>query len=261
MNMFYSKLRWIIRCHLLIIIAVWLSSCLNTQKATYFNRLEDTTLLSIHKLPETKIRTNDIISVSVSSLNPDATVIFNTPNIIAGPNGTQFNGYLVNEAGLIEFPVLGLIGAAGFTKDQLKASIANALVSKKLLLDPIVTIRIQNFRVTVLGEVKSPGVIQVPSEKISLLEAIGLAGDLTIFAKRENVLIIREDSTSKIIKRLDLNSNEIFASPYYYLKSNDIVYIEPNKARVASASRAQQWMPVLFALLSFAVIVLDRVIE
>jgi polysaccharide export outer membrane protein len=115
-----------------------------------------------------------------------------------------------------------------------------------------------NFRVTVLGEVRNPNVIPVPNEKISLLEAIGLAGDLTIYGKRENVLVIREENGQKIIKRINLNSNELLTSPYYYLKSDDVVYVEPNKSRVAS-SRSSEWVPVVISALSFAAIIVDRV--
>ena len=121
------------------------------------------------------------------------------------------------------------------------------------------SIRFLNFRITVLGEVKNPTVINVPNEKISLLEAIGLAGDLTIYAKRDNVLVIREENGNKIIKRIDLNSDELLSSPFYYLKSNDIVYVEPDKARVASAGRGQQWIPAVLSGLSVIVVIADRV--
>ena len=135
------------------------------------------------------------------------------------------------------------------------------LTDKKLLVDPIVSVRFQNFRVTVLGEVKNPAVIPVPSEKISLLEAIGLAGDLTVYAKRDNVLVIREENGEKITKRINLNSNELFTSPYYYVKSNDVIYVEPNKAKVASAGRSQTWLPIIFSALSFMTIIADRALR
>ena len=167
-------------------------------------------------------------------------------------------GYLVNNDGNIQFPILGTLKAEGLTKEQLKASITKKLVDRQLLTDPIVTIRLMNFRVTVLGEVRNPNVIQVPSEKISLLEAIGLAGDLTIYGKRENVLVIREENGQKVIKRINLNSSELLTSPYYYLKSDDVVYVEPNKSRVAS-SRSSDWVPVVISALSFAAIIVDRV--
>jgi polysaccharide export outer membrane protein len=116
-----------------------------------------------------------------------------------------------------------------------------------------------NYKVTVLGEVNKPSVIPVPNEKITLLEAIGFAGDLTLFAKRDNVLLIREEQGKKTIKRLNLSSSEIFNSPYYYLKSDDVVYVEANKAKVASTSSTRLWLPVLFSGLSLTAIVIDRI--
>jgi len=238
------------------------SSCVNTKKAIYFNDINDTVITEKTPVPETRIRKNDILSISVSSLNKEATEIFNSPNESTGSvstGGTIISGYLVGSDGKIDFPILGSIKAEGLTKDELKLSITKSLTDKKLLVDPIVGIRFLNFRVTVLGEVRNPTVLNIPNEKISLMEAIGLAGDLTIYAKRDNVLVIREENGEKIIKRINLNSTELLTSPYYYLKSEDIVYIEPNRVRVAMADRSSQWVPIAFSALSFAAILVDRV--
>jgi len=116
-----------------------------------------------------------------------------------------------------------------------------------------VNIRYLNYKVTVIGEVGHPTVINVPNEKISLLEALGLAGDLTIYSKRDNVLIIREIEGAKSFQRINLNTNELFTSPYYYLKSNDVVYVETNKNKVASTSRGVIWIPVIFSAFATAV--------
>ncbi len=115
------------------------------------------------------------------------------------------------------------------------------------------------FKVTVLGEVEKPGVISVPTEKISLLEALGLAGDLTINAQRDNILVIREEAGKKITKRLNLNTSDLFSSPYYYLKSNDVVYAEPNKVKVRNNSNATLWVPLILSFLSFGIIVSQNV--
>ena len=240
-----------------VIIPV-LASCVNTRKAVYFNDISDTTLISSLPIPESLIQANDILGITVSSLNPEASLIFNAPASQASSNAS---GYLVNSDGYIQLPVIGNVKAAGLSKEQLKQSISKTLVDKKLLVDPVVSIRFLNFRVTVLGEVKSPMVIPVAGEKISLLEAIGFAGDLTIYAKRNNVLVIREENGEKTIKRLNLNSSELFNSPYYYLKSNDIVYVEPNKAKVANAGRGQVWIPAIFSALSFVAIIVDRAMK
>lgn len=249
-----------------IILCSALISCTNSKKLTYFNDQADAVIATTTTTTPSIIRNNDLLSISVSSLNPEATAIFNTPNVTMSGNTpaansgaiVQTTGYLVNVDGNVEFPVLGSVKAAGYTTGQLQAQLVKALNDRKLLVNPIVTIRFLNFRVTVLGEVSRPTVINVPDEKISLLEALGLAGDITIFGKKENVMVIREEEGKKVIKRLNLLSNELFQSPYYYLKSNDIVYVEPNKARVASSTRSTQLLPILLSGLSFAAIIIDR---
>jgi polysaccharide export outer membrane protein len=209
---------------------------------------------------------NDLLSITVNSLNPTASAVFNAPNITYSNNTTnitggpvQASGYLVDADGNIQFPILGTIKAAGLTENALRSQIIKGILDKKLLVDPIVAIRHLNFRVTVLGEVGNPTVINVPSEKITLLEALGLAGDVTIYGRKENVLVIREEGGQKLIKRINLNTSEIFNSPYYYLRSNDIVYVEPNKAKVAGSSRSYQLLPIILSGLSFAAIIVDRV--
>lgn len=249
---------------ILILALVAGSSCGNTKNATYFNGIRDGNIQSNTPFPESVIQKSDILSINVSSLNAEASASFNSPNASAGgaSGGTGGPiGYLVNTEGNIQFPIIGNIKAEGLTKNQLKDNISKSLIDKKLLLDPIVTIRFINFRVTVLGEVNLPTVVTVPNEKISLLEAIGLAGDMTIYARRNNVMIIREDKDQKIIKRLNLNSDEIFTSPYYYLQSNDIVYVEPNKAKIASVSGGMQWAPIVMSGLSLVLIAATQLIK
>ncbi|MDP4263344.1 MAG: polysaccharide biosynthesis/export family protein [Bacteroidota bacterium] len=246
-----------VRYCILILTLPALVSCGNTKSATYFNGVQDGNIQSNTPFPESVIQKSDILSINVSSLSPEASLIFNSPNAAganAGAGAAAPVGYLVNSEGHIQFPILGNIRAEGLTKAQLKDTIVRSLVEKKLLIDPIVTIRFVNFRVTVLGEVNHPTVVTVPNEKISLLEALGLAGDLTIYAKRQNVMVIREVNDQKTIKRLNLNSDELFTSPYYYLQSNDIVYVEPNKAKVASVSRGMQWVPIVMSGMSLVLI-------
>jgi len=240
-------------------------SCISSRKTVYFYDVKDTTFLQRSPDLQTPIHENDILSISISSLNPEASAIFNTPNnfvsrfTTAAGSQSESSGYLVNTDGNIQLPILGTMKAAGLTKNQLKDNITNAILAKKLLIDPIVDIRYMNFEVTVIGEVGHPTVITVPSEKISLIKAIGLAGDLTIYGKRENVLLIREEKGKKITRHININSSDFFNSPYYYLQPNDVVYVEPNKARVATATRTQQLLPIILSSLSIIVIVLSRV--
>lgn len=257
----------------LSVLSLFMASCVNTRKIIYFNNIQDTTLQNAGANVESLIQKNDLLNISVSSLNPEASVIFNLPNqttapsalttgttgIIGGPQ--QLVGYLVGEEGSIKFPILGVIPVVGLTKRQLEKEISTSLTEKKLLVDPIVNVRFLNFRVTVLGEVAKPTTINVSNEKISILEAIGLAGDLTIYGKRDNVLLIREEGNKKIIKRLDLNSEKILVSPYYYLKTNDIIYVEPNSARIASTSRTQQLLPIILSGLSFVAIIVTYTLK
>jgi polysaccharide export outer membrane protein len=249
------------------------TSCVNSRKALYFNNIQDTTLDNALVSVEPVIQVNDLLNITVTSLNPEASMVFNTPNITmpvtatstgttpaAGYGTPQLMGYLVNADGTIKFPVLGPVKAAGLTKRQLEVLLTDSLTNRKLLVDPIVTARFLNFRVTVLGEVAKPTTLNVANERISIFEALGLAGDVTIYAKRNNVLLIRESGDKKIVKRLDLSTNEILTSPYYYLKTNDIVYVEPRKEKIAATSRTQQLLPIILSAASLvAVVVLHYV--
>jgi polysaccharide biosynthesis/export protein len=230
----------------LFILIFFFISCGTNKQVAYFDNIQSGTIPAPTTNVDVPIQKNDILSISINSLNPEATAVFNTSN-----RPTEALGYLVNEDGFIQLPIIGNIRAIGLTKKQLSEQIRTMLIDQKLLVDPIVSIRHLNFKVTVLGEVGRPTVINVPSEKISLLEAIGLAGDLTIYGKRENVLLIREKQTGqKEIFRINLNNDQIFRSDLYYLQPNDVIYVEPNQAKVASASTTRQWLPTVFSALS-----------
>ena len=247
----------------LFALVVFATSCVNTKSATYFVDQGDADLLASNLGPKAKIQSGDLLSISVSSLSSQATNSFNMANVVGSINGNystaiQTSGYLVSREGFIKLPYLGDVQAGDLSDRELEEKITNGILSNKLMIDPIVTVRHLNFKVTVLGEVGHPLVINVPNEKISILEAIGMAGDLTIYAKRDNVLLIREEDGKKVTRRLNLNSNKILTSPYYYLKTNDVIYVEPNKAKVASASKSRQVVPIVFGALSFVAIVVDR---
>jgi polysaccharide export outer membrane protein len=238
-----------------------IASCANSKKVVLFNELNQASIKSQLEDFEPIIQKNDLLSITVSSISAEAAAIFNNPNNAGAQNTTAAGnvanvaGYLVNSDGYIQFPVLGNIKASGLSKKQLRDNITKSLVEGKLLIEPIVNIRYLNYKVTVIGEVGHATVINVPNEKISLLEALGLAGDLTVYSRRDNILVIREIEGAKTFQRLNLNTNELFTSPYYYLKSNDIVYVETNKNKVASTSRSLVWIPVIFSALSTIVTV------
>jgi len=244
-------------------------SCVSTKSTTYFNNAVDTTIITAAKNVQNRnvqlIQKNDILNISITSLNQDASAVFNTTNnfVFTSVNSnsvrSQSSGYLVNEDGFIHLPMLGNIRAAGISKDALKDVITNEILEKHLLIDPIVNIRHVNYEVTVIGEVTNPTVISVPNEKISMLKALGLAGDITIYGKKDNVLLIRETDTIKDIKHIDLNSKSFLTSPYYYLQPNDIVYVQANKNKVASVGRGTRLLPVFLSGMSVVILLIDRV--
>lgn len=245
-----------------------LCSCVSTRHLTNFNNVSDTTITYQIQSIEPVIQKNDILSISVNSLNKEASQPFNlyttSNNIGNAISGTisQTSGYLVDQDGNIEFPALGVIQVAGLNKKQLKQKLEQALREKQLLYDPVVNIRYLNYKVTVLGEVNNPSVFNVPSEKITLLEALGMAGDLTPFAKRDNVLLIQDlENGERKTHRINLNDDGLFTSPHYYLKSNDVVYVAPNRARAANSSAGRQWLPAVISGMSFILILVDRIVR
>lgn len=248
-----------------LLIMPFIFSCSNTRKLVYFNNVGNNTFAGESKADNILLAPNDILSITISSLNPEASAIFNPKKesvtkatTVTGSN-TESGGYLIDPDGNIQLPVLGKIKAAGLNKAQLKDYITNLLLTQKLLKDPLVEVRFLNYEVTVLGEVGRPTVITVPSEKISMLKALGLAGDLTIYGRRDNVLLIREENGQRVTRQIDLTAKEFLGSPYYYLEPNDVVYVQPNKARASQATMWPQLVPILLTGLSVVVIVLDRV--
>lgn len=248
-----------------LILMPFLHSCINTREAIYFNVKKDAVTQIQQQAAEMPIQKNDLLSIIVSSKSEEASRPFNVTNTgtLSNTSNNVINaaigGYLVNEQGNIQFPAIGTIKAEGLTRMRLQDTITRMLDERKLLLEPIVSVRNLNFKITVLGEVARPTVVNVPSEKINMLEALGFAGDLTIYANRKNVLLIREENNQRIFKVVNLNSNEIFSSNYFYLKPNDIIYVEPNKTKISSASALRQWLPVIFSAISLATITLYRI--
>ena len=258
---------------MLIPTLLWmgLGSCVNSKEITYMHNIEDTAVATMLQNIEPVIQKNDLLSISVTSINQEATAIFNVPNnnAIAGTNSSNPNsgyinqavGYLVNQKGFIQFPILGNIQAAGLTKQDLSDEITKKLTENKLLLDPQVTIRYLNYKITVLGEVGRPMVINVPNERITILEALGLAADITVNGRKDNVLLIREVAGSRTVHRVNLNSPELLTSPYYVLQSNDVLYVEPNKAKVNATSPTRVWLPLVLSSLTLVVLAVDIIVN
>ena len=203
------------------------------------------------------IQANDLLSIYVESETPESTIQFNQEtNKIAVFNGTVMNpgasavsGYLVNNDGDIIFPVLGRIRVVGMTHNELAAFIEQELISEGHITDPVVTVKLMNFRVCVLGDVNRPGQLVVAGERLTIFEALSMVGDLTIYGQRHNVTIIREENGLRTVGEIDLSSKEVFNSPYYYLHQNDVVYVEPNMRRKKTAERD----PMILTYISSAV--------
>ena len=208
------------------------SSCVSKKDMIYFQN-DDEITNEILKEYAPKIQTDDLLSIMVSALDPESSMPF---NLYVGnqESATKPISYLVDIKGMISFPELGEIKVVGMTTNELKAFLIKKL--ETYIKNPIVTIRLENFRITVLGEVKSPGSFNIASERVSVSEAIGMAGDLTIQGKRKNVLLIRNNDGKFQQIRLDLTNKSLFESPYYYLAQNDVLYIEPNRAKVNSSA-------------------------
>lgn len=224
-----------------------LTSCKTTDNTiTYFQDLDSQpgslTEQPVNYAP--RIAPDDQLSITVSGTDPNAVAAFNMPLVnylepgeLRMTSTPMLHTYLVSSSGDINFPVLGKLQVAGMTRSELTDIITEKVST--YVKSPIITIQIRNFKVSVLGEVNRPGTIDVPNERLSVLDALGMAGDLTIYGNRSNVLLIRDCNGKKEYHRFDLTSAEMLTSPYYYLQQNDVLYVEPNKARKGNAKYSQ----------------------
>ena len=226
-------------------VMTMMTSCYSTKNYTYLQGTFDTAKLSRVNPIEPIIRKGDILSIIVYSDNPEATRIFNQSLITTAGNASSSagaaqgiglspssSGYEVDENGNIVFQNLGLLHVEGLTKVGLKDTLDNRL--KVYLQNPYYNIRIVNYKFTMLGEVNRPGPINIPGERINLLEAIALAGDMTFFGRRDSILIIRESNNKREFARLDIRKPEIMASPYFYVQQNDVIIVEATKKKIQS---------------------------
>lgn len=217
-----------------------LSSCASRKDLVYFQQ-DSTALNTAYELNAPKLQPGDILTISITADDIRATEPFNQIN--AYQTGTPQNAnpflptYAVDNEGYIDFPKIGKIRIAGQTRTQAVNSIREEV--GKYIINPGVNMTIRNFKVTVLGEVIKPGTYNIDNDRITLLEALGLAGDLTINGVRKNVLVIREQNGKKSEYRVDLTKREALNSPVYYLAQNDVVYVEPNGAKIQSSKYTQ----------------------
>lgn len=248
------------------LLIITLSACGTNRNLVYLSDLRDSAeyKTKIENNAAPRIQPDDLLSITVSSLSPEANILFNTGLLTTADNTNNAmasnksnEGYMVDNEGAVNFPVIGQIKLAGLTKEEATAKMTYEL--KQHVKKPIVNVRFMNFKVTVVGEVHRPSTFTIPTEKINIIEALGLAGDMTPFGKRENVLIIREKDGVRSAARVNMNNKDVLMSPYFYLQQNDIVYVEPdNKTKVAETSANNRFIPIVVASITAIAIFFSR---
>jgi len=218
---------------MVVTVILMMVGCGSSKQVAYWQNIDSISLAASKGLFDAKIMPKDELTILVQTTDPLTSEPFNLRSTGQTSSKNQITGYLVDNDGMINFPIVGKIHVAGLTKteceDLIKSKIQPYLARTE---NPLVSVRTSSYRITVIGEVNRPGVIPVSTEKISLVEALAEAGDMTIYGKRDNILLVREDKSGEKHKvRLNMNDANIINSPYYYLQQNDIVYVEPHKVK------------------------------
>ncbi len=250
-----------------VLVALLFASCKPSEEIAYIADAQRDSAFALKGQFSGGIQANDLLSIYVASETPESTIQFNQEtNKIAvltdGDNRTVLNsgsttvsGYLVNHDGDIIFPVLGRIHVLGLTHNELAALIEKQLISQGHITDPVVTVKLMNFKVCVLGDVARPGQLVVSGERLTIFEALSMVGDLTIYGQRHNVTIVREENGVRTIGEVDLSSKSVFDSPYYYLHQNDVVYVEPNMRKKKNAERDPMTMTYISSAVSIVSVI------
>jgi polysaccharide export outer membrane protein len=259
------------------LVVVLLTGCNAYEKIAYLQNAGSQALLSEtdrNPVPDPIIKVGDVLMITVNTNTPEAAIPFNLPLIPAGEAGRGYSGgngsyisyglsmqnYLVDTEGSLIYPVLGKMKVAGLTKNELAEKIKNEIFPRYITEEPIILVRYGNFKVSVLGEVLRAGSFPIDNEKVSIFEALAMAGDLTIYGKRESVLLIRENNGERETVRLDLRDKNLVNSPYFYLQQNDVIYVEPNdsKARSSAISTAESLsISIVGTLISLSTLIIN----
>jgi polysaccharide export outer membrane protein len=254
----------------ILCIAMLFASCKTPKDVTYLQGVDSLTKEQLAAMSQTYSATiceDDLLTITVTARDPSVIIPFNPPTYAfatqgetAVYNAQQLQTYLVDKEGMINFPVLGRIKAAGLSKHELSMSLQGEI--RKYASDAMVNIQIVNYKISVIGEIARPGSISVRNDRISILDAIAQCGDLTINGNRKNILITRNQNGTPDIGRIDLTDPAVFASPYYYLQQNDVIYVEPNdaKKRNANYSSAQQYTLTIVSTIMTGVSVVSTII-
>lgn len=234
----------LIKAFILVAVVLFVAqSCSTYRNINYMQDLQADKETKIEINKGILIQPKDLISIIVSSRSPEIASMFNLPIVaFQAANSANYSasqsilGYSVDNDGCITFPVLGKIYVAGMNRWELADKIKQMLVESDLIKDPVVTVAFMNFKVSVMGEVAAPGTYTIDGDKITILEALSLARDLTIFGRRDNVAVIREQNGVRTTYQVDLRSTDLFNSPAYYLQQNDIIYVTPNKVKAGQST-------------------------
>jgi len=245
-----------------------LAGCSSSKKLKYFQDMPEVrtgTEFQMTKFEEVKIQPDDILNIKVNTVDIEVSEAINSGNTpmpgnymginVNSVNNQMVTGYLVDHDGTVELPILGKIEVGGLTLLQAKNKIRE--VSNQYYKDATVSVRFSNFRLVVIGEVNRPGTYVIPNQQVSILDAIGFSGDLTVYGKRDNVMLIRKDDNGKAVAvKLDLTSKALFNSPYFYLRQNDVVYVEPAKAKLLNADTSLiRYLSLLASLASVGILI------
>lgn len=245
---------------LIVLVLMLFSSCASKKDVVYFQNTGSFETIVDKNSFTPKFKVDDLVNIHVSTLDPEASAPFNLfRGASEGGIQPQQVDYLIDKDGEIDFPVIGKVKISGLSAEEVRVLLRRKL--EDYLKDPIINIRLQNFTVTILGEVKRPGTYPVNGERITILEALGLAGDLGVKGVRENVMVIRDFDGTKVYTRIDLTKKEAMSSPVYYLTQNDVVYVEPNQSAITSSSldnRATIAISIASTLLTATVILITR---
>ncbi len=245
---------------LLMMVIFFLSSCASKKEVVYFQNTGSFETIVDKNSFTPKFKVDDLVSIHVSTLNSEASAPFNLfRGASEGGIRPEQVDYLVDKSGEIDFPVIGKVKISGLSAEEVRVLLRQKL--NDYLKDPIINIRLKNFTVTILGEVNRPGTYPISGERITILEALGYAGDLTVKGIRENVMVIRDFDGTKVYTRLDLTKKEAMSSPVFYLTQNDVVYVEPNKSAITASSldnRATIAVSIASVLITSAALLLTR---
>lgn len=238
---------------LLLLLPILLFSCASRKDIVYLQDIDKTKSYDNATTYEPILQPDDLLAIIVSTDSKEVAAPFNLPEIQSADSDYRgLKTYLIDNAGYIDFPIIGKIKLGGLTRTEANNKMVAAV--SEYIQKPIVSLRIVNYKISVLGEVNKPGSYNVVGERMTILEGIGLGGDLTIYGKRDNILVIREKDGKKTYNRIDLTDPNLLNSPFYYLSQNDVIYVEPNKTKVNSSVIGPD-IYVLFSTLSLLITV------